>query len=62
MAKFLCAMKTKSEAFKNLYGLQNMNRLKEQYREMRCKLFHAKDWAIIPNDEGEQIVLREVFR
>ncbi len=39
-----------------------MNRLKEQYREMRCKLFHAKDWAIIPNDEGEQIVLMEVFR
>lgn len=62
----LSVMDTKSKVLKNLYGLQNMNRLiekflKEQYREMRCKLFHAKDWAIIPNDEGEQIVLRQRY-
>lgn len=64
MRRALSAMEKSSGILNNMYGLPDMHQLiekflKEQYRETRCKLFHAKGWAMIPNHEVEQMMLRQ---
>lgn len=36
--------------------------MQEQYRETRCRMFHAKGWVIVPNDELEQKQLQMRYR
>lgn len=52
-------LESKLHVFQNLYGERDSHIviarfMQEQYRETRCRMFHAKGWVIVPNDELEQ--------
>lgn len=66
LQRALKALEARFAVFVNLYGKRDSQALieqffKEQYNETRCRLFHAKGWVIVPNDEVTQKQLQQRY-